>query len=121
MLRPLIIGFIVVACGASGNDQSLPLTLEVVDERVLTVLPSDMKAQVIANDIGWAEGPLWVPELDSLLFSDIKLNTVLKWSEATGLETYLSPSGHNPDGKQTSWRGSNGLAINSNGELILAQ
>ena len=121
MLRPLIIGFIVVACGASGNDQSLPLTLEVVDERVLTVLPSDMKAQVIANDIGWAEGPLWVPELDSLLFSDIKLNTVLKWSEATGLETYLSPSGHNPDGKQTPWRGSNGLAINSNGELILAQ
>jgi gluconolactonase len=43
------------------------------------------------------------------------------WDERIGLRVYLQPSGHPPDAGGSAWRGANGLAIDTSGQLLLAQ
>lgn len=57
----------------------------------------------------FVEGPVWVDTL-GLLFSDIDGNTVYRWSLDSTISEYLSPSGN-----------SNGLALDKQGRLLLAQ
>tara|TARA_R110001606_G_scaffold98952_2_gene218533 strand:- start:60 stop:1154 length:1095 start_codon:yes stop_codon:yes gene_type:complete len=60
---------------------------------------------------GWSEGPVWIKDGAYLLFSDVPGNTIYKWSEQTGLESFLQPSGY--DGEDTTGvfrePGANGL------------
>ena len=66
---------------------------------------------------------MWIESLNSLLFTQVASNKVFKWNENDGLSVYLDPSGYTgivpaePDGLV----GSNGMVLNSNGDLILAQ
>ena len=66
---------------------------------------------------------MWIENLNSLLFTQVASNKVFKWNENDGLSVYLDPSGYTgivpaePDGLV----GSNGMVLNSNGDLILAQ
>lgn len=94
---------------------------EVLDQEALSVISRNVRLEVLATDLAWAEGPVWSRQLNALLFSDIARNKVLKWSEESGLEDYLYPSGHEPDGVNGAWKGANGLMISEHGELILAQ
>jgi gluconolactonase len=57
----------------------------------------------------FVEGPVWVDTL-GLLFSDINGNTVYRWSLDSTVSAYISPSGN-----------SNGLALDKQGRLLLAQ
>jgi len=77
--------------------------------------------EVIAEGFEWAEGPLWLPEQEILLFSDIPQNSVFQWSEKNGLKLYLKPAGYTgklPRGGET---GSNGLLLDNEGRLVLCQ
>jgi gluconolactonase len=47
-------------------------------------LAPDAAAERLATGATWSEGPLWVPELDEVWWSDIKGNRVLAWSQRTG-------------------------------------
>ena len=40
----------------------------------------DASAERLATGASWSEGPVWVPELDELWWSDIKGNRLLAWS-----------------------------------------
>lgn len=93
----------------------------VYDERFHDFIKNGSKVEVLANDFGWAEGPVWAPSLDALLFSDVAADKVYRWDPTNGLSVFLSPSGHPPDDMPRSWRGSNGLAIDAEGRLLLAQ
>ena len=70
----------------------------------------------------WSEGPVWLKGEKALLFSDIPRNMVWKWSEKDGLTEYLKPSGYTGKsefaGKEP---GSNALAIDKQGRLLLCQ
>jgi gluconolactonase len=94
---------------------------EAYHPRFYDYIDSQSQFEILASELGWAEGPVWVPDLESLLFSDVANNRVYRWSQEKGLSEYLSPSGHNPDQAALDWRGSNGLAIDSHGNLLLAQ
>ena len=77
--------------------------------------------EIIASGFEWSEGPLWLPEQQMLLFSDIPENTIYQWSEEDGLKLYLKPSGYTdtlPRGGET---GSNGLLLDHQGRLVLCQ
>ena len=50
--------------------------------------------EIIAEGFNWTEGPLWLPEQETLLFSDIPENSIFQWSEEGGLKLYLKPSGY---------------------------
>ena len=52
------------------------------------------RPEIIAEGFEWSEGPLWVEKHNMLLFSDVPMNTIYKWTEAKGKEVYLKPSGY---------------------------
>jgi gluconolactonase len=97
------------------------LNFEVFDDRFYEYIDVGGQVEVLATDLGWAEGPVWSNKLRSLLFSDVAKDRIYRWSESAGISEFLYPSGHSPDGQLTEWRGSNGLAIDNNGNLLLAQ
>lgn len=93
----------------------------VYDDRFYDFLDKDSQVEILADGLEWAEGPVWAESLDALLFSDVAADKVYRWDESRGLRVFVYPSGHAPDKAPTSWRGSNGLAIDENGVLLLAQ
>ena len=85
------------------------------------VIPKTAKLEVVAQDMQWAEGPLWVEDsaagIGYLLFSDTVENKIYKWESGKGMFTvgkslYLEQSGCFKGNAQCDGRrevGSNGL------------
>lgn len=94
-------------------------------ERLSTALDSliapDAQLQILADGFEWTEGPVWVPQGDYLLFSDIPQNSIFRWSEPDSVVLYLKPSGFAGDNFEGKEPGSNGLYLDANGNLILCQ
>lgn len=95
--------------------------IEVLDARMEHVILKEAKIEVLAKGFRWAEGPVWVPELNGVLFSDVPNNTVYLWSEKNGLQRFLYPSGMTDHAPHSSSGGANGLALDPAGNLILCQ
>jgi gluconolactonase len=72
-------------------------------------VPKNSVAVKIAGGFSFVEGPVWIDGV-GLLFSDIPENTIYRWTPGSGVSVYLTPSGN-----------SNGLALDAEGRLILAQ
>jgi len=112
---------IMASYADAGSPRFLSTEMTVYDNRFYTFIDADSRVEILASDLGWAEGPVWVDELNALLFSDVAADKIYRWEESTGLHDYLFPSGHTPDGLPPAWRGSNGLALSQEGDLYLAQ
>lgn len=85
------------------------------------ILDAAQTIETLVTGIRWAEGPVWVPNGGFLLFSDPPANIMRKWSRMDGVSIFLQPSGlPNPDYKLIREPGSNGLAIDAQGRLIIA-
>nr|WP_294237448.1 SMP-30/gluconolactonase/LRE family protein [uncultured Sphingomonas sp.] len=77
--------------------------------------------EVIATGIRWAEGPVWVPRGDYLLFSDPPANIVRRWQRGRGVSVALNPSGAaNTDPRLVREPGANGLTLDRDGALLIA-
>ncbi len=77
--------------------------------------------EVIATGIRWAEGPVWVPGGNYLLFSDPPANIVRRWQRGKGVSAALNPSGAaGTDPALVREPGANGLALDANGALLIA-
>lgn len=101
--------------------QDGPQVLEILDPRMEILISKNAKIEILAEGFGWAEGPVWIPELNGILFSDVPNNKAYLWTEKKGLSLFLYPSGmtnHAPNNKSA---GSNGLGLDSDGNLILCQ
>ena len=79
--------------------------------------------EVLADSISLPEGPVWDETSKSLLFVDIINNKVLKWNEQSGVMDFIIPSGNTGYAPNLGegLLGANGLALNSEGKLILCQ
>ena len=51
------------------------------------------KIEILAKGFEWSEGPVWVDEINSVLFSDVPENKIYRWNENDGLSVYIEPSG----------------------------
>ncbi len=92
------------------------------DEALAAIIDTTTKAEIIAEGYEWSEGPLWIEKHNMLLFSDVPMNTVYKWTEANGAEVYLKPSGYTgTTPSKCKEPGSNGLTIDTDGHLVLCQ
>lgn len=81
----------------------------------------DAPIEVIATGIRWAEGPVWLPREQALLFADPPANLVRRWTRAGGVRAFLSPSGAaGTDPAQIREPGANGLAVDARGRLLIA-
>lgn len=117
---------LVIVCSISCSVQQQPKKMigkvERIDLSLDAIIDSTAKAEVIAEGFEWSEGPIWIEKQNMLLFSDVPMNTVYKWTEAKGAEVYLKPSGYT--GTTTSKckePGSNGLTLDKEGNLVLCQ
>jgi len=119
---------IIVACNNDQENKTQKMnyksigTIERFDAALDNIISANAKPEIIAEDFEWSEGPLWVEKHNMLLFSDVPMNTIYKWTEANGKEVYLKPSGYT--GTEPSLckePGSNGLIFDNNGNLVLCQ
>jgi gluconolactonase len=85
------------------------------------IIPPSAKVEVIAEGIKWAEGPVWVKQGGYLLFSDPPANIMRRWSAKDGVSEFMNPSGTGGlDPKLVREAGSNGLAMDHHGRLLIA-
>jgi gluconolactonase len=125
----LISGLALVSCGSEEPpDESMPTvsyptigTIERLDPRLDAIVPADAVLEVLSEGHEWVEGPVWVPELQSVLYSDIPNNAVYRWSEGEPASLWLQPAGYTSDVLREGESGSNGLALDAQGRLVLAQ
>ena len=124
----LFISFLIISCNTNNTNQENYTSLtrgnvQIFDESAKIFVNEDSRIELLADSLFLSEGPLWIESLNSLLFTQVASNKVFKWNENDGLSVYLDPSGYTgivpaePDGLV----GSNGMVLNSNGDLILAQ
>lgn len=96
-------------------------SIERLDPELDNLISTDAKVEIIAEGFTWSEGPLWIGDQQMLLFSDVPENKVYKWTEEKGLEVYLTPSGFTGDSTTSREPGANGLTLDDEGRLVLAQ
>lgn len=95
--------------------------VERYDSAINQIISKDAKAEIIAQDFDWSEGPLWIEKEKMLVWSDVPQNTIYKWTKAKGKEIYLKPSGYTGTAKRGGEIGSNGLTLDNEGQLVLCQ
>ena len=92
-------------------------SIERLDPAFDTLLAPDSKIEVLASGFNWSEGPVWKD--GGIVFSDVPENTVFGWKEGEkAASVVLKPSGSL---KGKDGQGSNGLAVDAQGRLVLCQ
>lgn len=110
------------APGEKAGTHTVFATLESLDARFDALIAPDTKIEKIADDLLWSEGPIWIPRMRSLLFSDIPRNRVMQWNEEKGVSVFLERSGYTGAAPFTGREpGSNGLTLDLQGRLTLCQ
>ena len=87
------------------------IKIEVHDEAIHQIVPEEAIVEQVATGFGFTEGPVW--NGDSLLFSDIPNNRIVRWrmlNEGPEVTTFRGPSGN-----------SNGLTLDRSGRLIACE
>jgi gluconolactonase len=111
------------SAGEGAASEPLPTTgsIERLDPRLDAIVPVDAVIEVLSEGHEWVEGPVWVPELQSILYSDIPNNAVYRWTDGEGASLWLQPAGYTGSVPREGESGSNGLALDAEGRLLLAQ
>lgn len=96
------------------------MSVERLDPALDKLIPADAKIEVLADGFGWAEGPVWNAKTGELLFSDVPGNVIHAWKDGK-IREFMRPSGYS--GNDPAWRssGSNGLAFDGKGRLLIAE
>ena len=86
--------------------------VEHLDARFTAIGPKNgAVVQQLATGFRFLEGPVWLAAEQSLLFSHIPRNEILRWSGVTGeVSVFRSPSGH-----------ANGLTLDREGRLLACE
>jgi gluconolactonase len=95
-------------------------SIERLDPAFDALVARDAKVETLATGIAWAEGPVWRKDGRYLLFSDAPHNTIWKWKDGEGLTVFMRPAGYtmpDPPGREM---GSNGLTLDAEGRLVMA-
>jgi gluconolactonase len=109
---------------APGDDPTVGGTLGLV-ERVApdldAIVAPDAVFEVLADGHEWTEGPVWVPSMNALLYSDVPRNAIYRWTPDVGSVVWLTPSGYTDTIPRGGEPGSNGLALDAHDRLVIAQ
>jgi gluconolactonase len=84
------------------------------------LIAPDARIERIAEGPDWAEGPVWIASLGTLLFSDPPRNRIYRWRPGDGLAVFREPSGLAGDTAGFREPGSNGLIAGPAGTLLIA-
>jgi gluconolactonase len=95
--------------------------LEVNDPAFFELVPATSALEKLASGFDWSEGPVWIKEGGYVVFSDVPSNTVYRWKQGEGIHVYLKPSGYTGEVPRGGEPGSNGLTVDSKGQLVLCE
>ena len=99
-----------------------PESIERLDPALDAYLAADARIETLCSGFRWSEGPVWDEAGNRLLFSDVPTNTVHQWREGdTEATVFLKPSGFTGNDRTDGEPGSNGLAIDARGRLVLCE
>lgn len=83
---------------------------EIRDPRFRDILAPGATLERLASPAIWAEGPVWLPGEDALVFSDVKGNRMFIWREKTGVALFREPSNY-----------ANGNTLDREGRLVTCE
>jgi gluconolactonase len=63
-------------------------TFDVFDDRFLSAIRPGAQLERLCTGATWSEGPVWMHEDDSVLWSDIPANRMLRWHPDTGMTVW---------------------------------
>jgi gluconolactonase len=107
--------------GAAAIESPAIGKVELYDKSASNIIDSNAAIEVIGGNYRWSEGPVWVASRQMLLFSDVLANKIYKWNMKDTPVLYLTPSGYTDTAVRNGENGSNGLALDRNGNLLLCQ
>ncbi len=116
--------FLLVAAASWVTLQAVSLaadTVERLEPEIERLIPADAVVEHLAVGFSWAEGPVWDRRGRFLLFSDVVANAIFRWDDSTGVREFLRPSGYTGSVPRSDFAGSNGLATDSQGRLLICQ
>ena len=116
----LLVVLVFFACQSKSPFKTIG-EIERLDPTLDSIIATNAKPEIIVEGLDWSEGPLWIEKEKMLIFSDVPRDTIFKWTEEKGKEVYLTPSGYTDTVKRGGEMGSNGLTIDPDGNLVLAQ
>jgi len=93
--------------------------IERLSPEINKLIELDTKIEILAEGFEWSEGPIWSKSLNSILFSDVPNNVIYKWNEKNGLSVFSKPIGYTGKVPNLKRAGTNGLTIDSEGNLII--
>ncbi|MEM8724103.1 MAG: SMP-30/gluconolactonase/LRE family protein [Pseudomonadota bacterium] len=84
------------------------------------VVDSSVQPRLLSTGHRWAEGPAWDGERQRLYFTDVPGNRAFAWSQSSGVDVFLDPSGVEPERAQGMREpGANGLLLARSGGLLI--
>jgi gluconolactonase len=95
--------------------------IEIYEKSAANVIDTDATIEVIGKGYKWSEGPVWIASRQMLLFSDVRENKIYRWNTKDTPVVYLTPSGYTDTAYRNGENGSNGLALDRDGKLLLCQ
>ena len=116
-----------ISCNAPNENSSAAVTdstfgkVELYDSSASDIINTNAVVEVIGRNYKWCEGPVWVPSKQMLLFSAVRENTIYRWNGKDTPVAYLTPSGYTDTAFRDGENGSNGLALDKDGKLLLCQ
>ncbi len=95
-------------------------SIERLDPALDALIDVEARTEEICAGFIWSEGPVW--KEGALFFSDVPANILYRWKpESARAEVFLEPSGGILSHSDFAEPGSNGLALDLNGRLLLCQ
>ncbi|SUC10915.1 gluconolactonase [Pasteurella canis] len=88
----------------------LSAKIEVYDPRFYQLVGADAKLEELFDKAIWAEGPVWLEKQQAVIFSDVKGNTMYRWTAKQGTQIFRQPS-----------QFANGNAVDAVGNLITCE
>src|SRR5688500_11677119 len=115
-----LLGLPVLACAAERPIPPFEMSIERLDPAFDKLVAPTASVEKLAEGFTWSEGPTWID--GGVTFSDVPENIAYRWKEGmTKAEVFLKPSGLSKPTPGFREQGSNGLATDSQGRLILCQ
>ena len=66
---------------------------DIIDPRFSNYIAGNALLEKLAEDFRWTEGPVWFGDMNTLIFSDIPNDRMMRWTDKVGLEVFRQPSG----------------------------
>jgi gluconolactonase len=116
----LLIPFLCLAATCLAARPYPAARIERLDPALDRLLSPDARLEELADGVTWAEGPVWYQ--GGIVFSDVPRNVMYRWQPGwENKEVFLKPSGQLTPAPGFREPGSNGLALDREGRLLVCQ